>query len=117
MRTLKMTPRNEIREIFLISRLGWECRRTNFGAVQLMPKNQGRDSMPWNQCGHPENEIGASAAEILGIRESRLTKIGSSAFILEVQESHFTKVAAKDFLASQAAFDPVFPIRYNQFSF
>jgi hypothetical protein len=53
--------------------------------------------MPWNQCGHPEEEIGASASDILGIRESR-----------------FTKIAAKDFPASQAAFDPVFLIPYNQ---
>ncbi len=97
MRTLKMTRRSEIREVFLISKLGSGYRRTNFGPVKAMPRNQGRDSMPWNQCGHPENEIGASASDILGIRESR-----------------FTKIAAKDSPASQKAFDPVFPIPYIQ---
>ena len=114
MRTLAKVGRNAIREVFLISRLGWECRRTNFGAVQRIPRNQGRDSMPWNQCGHPEKEIGASASDILGIPDSRFSKIGSTAFILGIRESRFTKFAAKDFPVSQAAFDPVFPIPYNQ---
>ncbi len=114
MRTQKLTRRSEIREVFLISKLGSECRRTNFGTVQPMPRNQGRDSMPWNQCGRPDKEIGASASDILGIRESCFSKIGSMAFILGVRESRFTKIAAKDFPASQAAFGPFLPIPYNQ---
>ncbi len=69
----------ESQEVFPISKLGSECHRTNFGAVQRMPRNQGRDLMPWNQCGHPEDEIGASASDILGIPDSRFSKIGSAA--------------------------------------
>ena len=114
MRTLEMTQRNEIREVFLISELGSGYRRTNFGPVKAMPRNQGRDSMPWSQCGRPDKEIGASASDILEIRESCFSKIGSMAFILGIRESRSTKIAAKDFPASQAAFDPVFPIPYNQ---
>ncbi len=114
MRTLTMTRRNEIREIFLTSKLGSGYRRTNFGPVKAMPRNQGRDSMPWSQCGRPDKEIGASASDILGIRESRFSKIGSMAFILGIRESRFTKIAAKDSPASQSAFDPLFPIPYNQ---
>ncbi len=45
----------------------------------------------------PDEEIGASASDILGIRDSR-----------------FTKIAAKDSPASQKAFGPVSPIPYNQ---
>ncbi len=114
MRTPQRPSRNQIREVFLISKLGSECRRTNFGPVKAMPRNQGRDSMPWNQCGHPEEEIGASASDILGIRECGFSKIDSMAFILGVRESRFTKIAAKDFPDSQAAFDPLFPVPYNQ---
>ncbi len=114
MRTFKRRQRKPIREVFLISKLGSECRRTNFGPVQRMPRNQGRDSMPRNQCGHPEEEIGASASDILGIRKFRFTKIDSMAFILGVRESRFSKIAAKDFPVSQKAFGPVLSIPYNQ---
>ncbi len=53
--------------------------------------------MPWNQCGRLNKEIGASASDILGIPDSR-----------------FSKIAAEDFPVSQKAFGPVFPIPYNQ---
>jgi hypothetical protein len=45
----------------------------------LAGDNQGRDSIPQNQCGHPDEGIGASASDILGIRDSRFSKIGSAA--------------------------------------
>ena len=70
--------------------------------------------MPQNQCGRLNKEIGASAADILGIRESCFPTIGSMASILGVRESRFTKIVAKDFPASQEAFGPFFPTPYNQ---
>ncbi len=73
MRTSGMKRENAIREVFLISKLGSGYRRTNFGPVKAMPRNQERDSMPWSQCGRLNKEIGASAADILGIPDSRFS--------------------------------------------
>ena len=121
-----MLAQNQSREVFLISKLGRECRRTNFGPVKAMPRNQGRDSMPWNQCGRPDKEIGASASDILGIRESRITKIAAKdspasqkafdpvSIFFGVRKSRFSKIAAKESPTSKAEFDAVLVIPYNQ---
>ncbi len=74
-----MLASNQARESFPISKLGSECRRTNFGAVEAMPRNQGRDLMPQNQCGRPEKVTLSGFQGILEIRDSRFSKIGSTA--------------------------------------
>ncbi len=82
--------------------------------------------MPWNQCGHPEEEIGASASDILGIREFRFTKIAATDFpasqeafdsgstIFGLRNSRFSKIAEKESPTSKTACDPVFQIPYIQ---